>query len=215
MSAAKMSTHPPRPLAEMRAVAERLVAELAPFCERIEIAGSIRRQKAQCADIEIVCAPRYGTARKLCELLPRHDVDLVDQHTREQLDRGRWLPRLDKNGRPALGERYKRLLVGGPEGGIPLDLFTVAPPASFAVIFLIRTGSAEFAKAMVTQQSKGGRLRNGCRVEGGAIWSGGLRLEIADEQAWFDLCGMRFMPPECRLEGAMALACLDDEQGRR
>ena len=42
-------------LSEALPIAEKLKAELAPFCSRIEIAGSIRRKKPEVKDIEIVC----------------------------------------------------------------------------------------------------------------------------------------------------------------
>lgn len=191
-----MSTAAPRPLAEMRATADRLVAELAPFCERIEIAGSIRRQRPQCADVELVAIPKLGTFRRLGELLPRQGVDLLDHHVRNLIDAPHrtWHPRLDKNGRPALGERYKRLLVDG----IALDLFRVLPPASFAVIYLIRTGGADFARSMVTQRSKGGRLPDGYRVQDGQIRTATGAAEIASEEDWFALANMPFVPPEER-----------------
>lgn len=188
-----MSDHPKQPHAEMLNLATALTHELAPYVDRIAIAGSIRRGAPECADIEIVAIPRMGTARQPGELLPRH-VDLLDHYAREHLDTGRWQPRRDKNGRAALGDRYKRLLVDG----VPLDLFSVLPPASFAVILLIRTGPAEFGRAMVTQRSKGGRLPDGYRVQDGAIRTVTGPVEIADEAAWFNLCGMDYVPPEER-----------------
>ena len=39
-------------------IAQQLVHVLKPHCARIEIAGSIRRMKAQVGDIEIVCIPK-------------------------------------------------------------------------------------------------------------------------------------------------------------
>src|SRR5215471_6986088 len=48
------------PAALARKVAEQLVAELAPRCERIEIAGSLRRGKAEVGDIEILYVPTHG-----------------------------------------------------------------------------------------------------------------------------------------------------------
>lgn len=39
-------------------IAEDLVRELAPLCERIEIAGSIRRMKYVVNDIDLVVIPR-------------------------------------------------------------------------------------------------------------------------------------------------------------
>ena len=39
-------------------IAEKVKAELAPHCERIEIAGSLRRKKEFVGDIEIVAIPK-------------------------------------------------------------------------------------------------------------------------------------------------------------
>lgn len=187
-----MSAHQPRPHAEMLNAATAIKHELTPFVERISIAGSIRRQRPEVADIELVAIPRIGTARRPGELLPRH-VDLLDHYAREQLDAGRWQPRLDKNGRPALGDRYKRLLVNG----VPLDLFATTP-ASWGVILLIRTGPADSSRAMVTPRSKGGRLPDGYRVQDGAIRTVTGAVAIATEEDWFTLAGMAFVPPEER-----------------
>jgi DNA polymerase (family 10) len=38
-------------------LAAKVIAEIEPFCERIEIAGSIRRRKPFVHDIDIVCIP--------------------------------------------------------------------------------------------------------------------------------------------------------------
>lgn len=39
-------------------IAEKIKAQLAPHCDRIEIAGSIRRKKPEVKDIEIVVIPK-------------------------------------------------------------------------------------------------------------------------------------------------------------
>ncbi len=39
-------------------IAERTKKLLAPYCERIEIAGSIRRKKPEVKDIELVAIPK-------------------------------------------------------------------------------------------------------------------------------------------------------------
>jgi len=45
-------------LAEARKLAEQMVERLRPACDKIEIAGSVRRGKPEVKDIEIVCLPR-------------------------------------------------------------------------------------------------------------------------------------------------------------
>jgi DNA polymerase/3'-5' exonuclease PolX len=44
--------------AQALAIAERTRAALAPYCDRIEIAGSIRRRNPSVKDIELVAIPR-------------------------------------------------------------------------------------------------------------------------------------------------------------
>ena len=49
------------PLAEGVKLANEVVALLETSCERLEVAGSIRRQKETVGDVEIVCIPRFST----------------------------------------------------------------------------------------------------------------------------------------------------------
>ncbi len=53
-----MSPGPKMPLAPARRLAEALVRELEPACERIEIAGSIRRGADHVGDLELLAIPR-------------------------------------------------------------------------------------------------------------------------------------------------------------
>jgi len=59
------------PASIARKVADEMATELAPRCERIEIAGSLRRGKADVGDIEILYVPRIGQVRVPGELFPR------------------------------------------------------------------------------------------------------------------------------------------------
>ena len=50
------------PLAFIEPIAEAVKMLLDPHCIRCEIAGSIRRKKEMCKDVEIVCIPKpYDT----------------------------------------------------------------------------------------------------------------------------------------------------------
>lgn len=53
-----MTAVAPIPLIQARRYADKIVEWLAPYCERLEVAGSIRRQRPFCADIDIVCIPK-------------------------------------------------------------------------------------------------------------------------------------------------------------
>jgi len=54
-------------LNKARKIAETLKAALEGSCERIEIAGSIRRRKLDPVDIELLCIPRFDDGVDLFE----------------------------------------------------------------------------------------------------------------------------------------------------
>jgi hypothetical protein len=71
-----------RPLPDAERIAAAIVADLAPFCARIQVAGSVRRHKEVVGDIELVAIPHYapaglfgdGTANLLWEHLHASDA---------------------------------------------------------------------------------------------------------------------------------------------
>ena len=85
------------PLAKARGFAQIIAARLAPYCERIEIAGSIRRKRETVGDIELVAISRRGT-----NLLGEPtDQQLVDQPLLA-MEREGYLGKPTKD-----GDRYK------------------------------------------------------------------------------------------------------------
>lgn len=56
-----MTTKTRWPHAEALEIAEEIKEALAHHCERIEIAGSIRRKKPEVGDIELLFVPKTGT----------------------------------------------------------------------------------------------------------------------------------------------------------
>jgi DNA polymerase/3'-5' exonuclease PolX len=58
------------------------------------------------------------------------------------------------------GDRYKRLF--DSKTGIQIDLFIVKPPAQWGVIFMLRTGSAEWNHRFLKRlEAMGLRMRDG------------------------------------------------------
>lgn len=164
-----------RPLEEAEQIAQKYIERLAPICERIEIAGSIRRRKPEVGDIEIVAIPKpfvdiFGSENGY------HDLTLPF-----------WV---NKNGR-----RYKQFVL--PEG-INLDLFIVLPPAQWGVIFAICTGGAEFSRRLVTHKSWG-YLPPQYIVQDGAVKTlDGKVIPTPEEADFLALCGVAHIPPEER-----------------
>ena len=155
--------------------ARYLVQALQPACDRIEIVGSVRREKPIVKDLELLVIP---TIKRERQEFSQRDL-FGDSHSsnvpeyREtnclELRISRLMEahsdRLALNWeRPANGPKYKRCLfyADAETGGsveriaIPLDLFIVLPPAQWAVLMAIRTGDAEFSRALVTPRGLGG-----------------------------------------------------------
>lgn len=144
-------------LAEAQRIAEAVVAELRPGCERIEVAGSVRRRKPEVGDLEVVCVPRVEAA------------GLFGAEERSLL-----LPILDR----LCEERRLVFLQGGEKArkyafvkqdGLCLDLFIVRPE-TWGVQLAIRTGPAAFSQALVTRRCHGGLLPDDCKVHDGRVW---------------------------------------------
>jgi len=157
---------------------------LSPCCERVEIAGSIRRLKATgVKDIEIVAAPSY---------MDRLDLFGNVVETVSMLDFMDWehLGHVIKG-----GDRYKQVAL---IAGINLDLFIVLPPAQWGVIMTIRTGPAAFSKRVVTQKCKGGLMLDGSYVRDGAVYCKGELIKMDEEVDFFNYLGMRYILPEKR-----------------
>ena len=60
-------------LEKARAIAEELKSLLEPGCERIPIAGSIRRRKSDIGYIELLCIPKYDG---LADMLDREIISI-------------------------------------------------------------------------------------------------------------------------------------------
>ena len=132
-------------------VAEWLVDELRPGCERIEIAGSIRRGKEDVKDIEIVAIPILKPPRP--EFGKPVDKTPLDRILRQLEEMGGMLKTV-KGGNKFKQFEIRRLAEFGiaePLNPFKLDLFLVTPPSQWGVEFMIRTGPSDFSQWMVTQ----------------------------------------------------------------
>ncbi len=156
---------------EIKVIAERYKNILAPYCKRIEIAGSIRRKKDNPRDIELVI---IRDPEKIGEL-----KEIVDSWYRVKGD---------------ISGRYtQRVLL---DVDIKLDIFIAVDDGSnWGNIFLIRTGNWIFSRFMMGIRSK----QVGYEHHGGYLWlDGDIRVDCFEEQDVFDVLKMKFIPPEER-----------------
>lgn len=209
-----MSAGPRLPLARARRYAEQFVASIEAACERVVVAGSIRRGEATVGDIEILATP---------EVVVEHDLfgeergrrDLLREATDRLLKAERVRHRASGRSERAWGERYRRCWFrtdGGAEA--PIDLYW-ADRTAWGLMLALRTGPVGLSNALVTpvgtltHRGRAGLLPAGYRVRDGlqrvrreALPNGLVReewdaVDVTEEESFLDLVGYR-VPPERR-----------------
>jgi len=149
-------------------IAEEVVKRLSPYCQRIEVAGSIRRKKATVKDIDIV-------------LIPADPWNLEQ----EILSLARpFMPQLS-------GNKLKRFKYDDTQ----VDLY-FATPETWATLLLIRTGSKESNIRLATLAKKRGwhLAANG----DGLFNEKGERIAGDSEESIFEALGLPWQEPEER-----------------
>ena len=154
---------------------------------RVEIAGSIRREKAEVGDIEIVVAPNWVEVMDMFGE-PKGYVSNAGYITD-------LLPRVNGKKYIKNGDRYKQILLNCGE---KLDLFLVYPPAQWGVIYTVRTGPWEFSKKIVTPENQGGYLMNDCQVKEGAVFYAGSKKDTPEEKDFFKYLTIPYIDPQER-----------------
>lgn len=164
-------------LRKAKALAEELIPLLSPACERIAIAGSIRRQKPGVGDIELLVIPKEG---------------LLDSCISSLVDGGLLGYRLNKRGSRTYGPKNKFMVHIAT--GIGIDIFTSAAE-NWGMALFVRTGPKEWnIKAM----SRFHQLGMQGHAYGGVTLSNGVPFECPTEAIVFNLLGWPYTPPEKR-----------------
>jgi DNA polymerase (family 10) len=179
------------PAAAAMAVAEELQAMLAPACHRIAIAGSLRREKAEVGDIELLFVPLLS--QRPDGLFDSRIVDVASEVVEGLLAKGIFAKRRNVEGSFTWGERNKLAL--HVPSGIPVDLFATSEE-NWWVSLVIRTGSKETNLLLTTgAQRQGARLNAyGC----GVTWSDGTITPATSEQHVFEMCRVPYKEPKDR-----------------
>lgn len=145
--------------------------QLRPFCDRIEIAGSIRRNKPEVKDIEIVAIPKP------------YEVGLFESGIATVVNR--W-----EKVKGELPCKYTQRIL--PEG-IKLDLF-FAERGNWGLIFAIRTGSADYSHKVLAT----GWVKAGYKSEGGYLIANGKEVAVLEEEDLFKRINVPYIKPELR-----------------
>lgn len=184
-----MGTLPKRPIADMEAIADDLARRLRPACERLEIAGSIRRRRPEVGDIEVVALPRFEDRERASQ------ATLFEPAKPPRTERVNLLwESLD-----ALGVTYSKR---GPVyrqfswAGARVDIYT-CERGNWGWILFHRTGPG-YLRAKIGSML----VARGFAAVDGWIWDArGMsidRVETPEEDYVFRLLGIPRLPPDQR-----------------
>jgi DNA polymerase/3'-5' exonuclease PolX len=166
-------------LEKARAIAEELKKLLEPACERITIAGSIRRQKPRVGDIELLVIPKFDG---IFDLLDRELKWLIGTHILEH--------RLTKIGSVVYGPKNK--LLRHVASGIGLDVFSTDAECWW-VSLVVRTGGEATNKEIASLA-----LERGMRFHAygrGFTLADGSELVCKSEEEVFKAVGLAYQAP--------------------
>jgi len=175
-------------------IAERIQRELAPFCQKCEIAGSIRRGRPDVNDIDLVILPKAG------------QLDAIKARCRQRT-------RVITDGR----QNFIVALRMPDHSEFQLDIFFARPgkedlldpqPTNFGSLLLCRTGSREH-NILICQAARQrdmkwnpyeGLLAGGEWVFKGQdiVYEGGRIIASETEEQIFEALGMKWIAPAYR-----------------
>ena len=175
---------------EAKELADRRQADLAPYCERIEIAGSVRRLKqTDIKDVEIVCVAKTEAIKDMFGI-ETGKVSLIENIFPELLKS--WSAITLRN-----GTKWKTCVF---PGGGKLDLFIVTTD-TWGTNLAIKTGPADYSKWLVTKKREGGAFPSHANFSGNGgfeIVVHGKVMPMQEEIDFFNFLGIPMLEPKDR-----------------
>jgi DNA polymerase/3'-5' exonuclease PolX len=159
-------------------IAEGIVAKMAPYVERVKICGSIRRQRPEPSDIDIVVIPKRDQVKDMFgqvigyEPVPEF-CQLVNSWQKVK-------------GEPT-GKYTQRMV-----NGVKVEL-SITVPEAFGNITLIRTGNADFSHMIMKRV-----LKLGFEQRGGHLYDGDRMIPLYEEEEYFKILNLPFIEPKDR-----------------
>lgn len=173
-------------LSEAKYIAAGIVARLVPVTEQLLVCGSLRRERDEVGDIDIVLIPKRDQVKDLFGTVIERPVipefiNVVNSWTKII-------------GEPT-GKYTRRLL----EGGHHLEL-TICDASTWPSLTLIRTGDAEFTRKMMIRA-----LKLGFEQRDGYLWdSRGTKVPLTSEADYFRTLDLPYLHPRDRTAQAYA-----------
>lgn len=178
--------------------ADQVVEWLGPFCERIKIAGSIRRERPECRDLDMVAIPRViETTDLLGDSIGGRNLlkEELERYVRENEWRGaKW--GVGEEGRAVRGavgtEATTNFLLRLVK--CELNVFCAKGPENFGAVLLTYTGSKEHNIWLAARAKTRGLEWSATK---GVLTGDGRRLG-REEIEIYNALGLAWMPPACR-----------------
>lgn len=165
-------------LEKAKAIAEELKRLLQGNCEKVEIAGSIRRRKPEVGDTELLCIPKVAASVNIldAQISALIQLDVLDY-------------RRNKLGRIAYGPKNKLLV--HVVSGIGVDIFSTTEEC-WPVALVVRTGGKKTNKRIATAA-----LRKGYRFHayGRGFTTPNGEIICHSEREVFEAIGLAYLEP--------------------
>jgi DNA polymerase/3'-5' exonuclease PolX len=196
------------PLAEAFEIAQELRSEIGDVCKFVVIAGSVRREKTEVGDIELVIIPRYKTVQ--ADMFGEGGLaeNQLENHLRKMASQGILTPRLKEDRRSKIawfGKDTKdesRYIAANYQGQIGVDFFVVLPDRLdwFGWTLLLRTGPDKANRLLVTSKDKGGLKPGRLHIDDGKVFDleDNRYLKLEREEDVFAAWGLAYVPPTRR-----------------
>jgi len=175
-------------LQDAKRIAWEVIECMTPGCERIVYAGSVRREKPEVKDLEIVYISRM--VPKQIDLFTTELVPVTEDLIVDLVDRRLWFY---DNVTRRNGPKYKRMIHTHTD--FTIELFR-AQADNWGLILALRTGPGEFNHWLVKRM--GGAMPVDMCMRDGYLWRRGKRLDSPDEETFFAQIGVPCWPPEER-----------------
>lgn len=176
------------------AVAQEIVNALSLSCERIIIAGSLRREKQWVGDIEILYISKVVTGFKPGDMFAQETRFLAEDHLASLLASKALTMRINSAGIQTWGDKNK--LAVHAASGIPVDLFSTTEECWFNSL-ICRTGSAATNISIATRAQKVGWKWNPYGP-GFITIAGDDCRQVTSEEDLFDFLKMPCLEPKDR-----------------
>jgi DNA polymerase/3'-5' exonuclease PolX len=181
------------PYADALNIANDVVNLLTPSCERIIIAGSLRREKPDVGDIEILFIPKIEIVDSPSDWFDKEAFDVADDKIKDMVKANVFKLRINKKGSYTFGQKNK--LVTHVESGIPVDLFSATTENWFNYL-VCRTGPAESNIAICNSAiAKGWKWHP---YGEGFSNRHNVTVTVPSERAVFDFVGLPYKEPRDR-----------------